>query len=142
MVETVKIKGLKELSQKMKQLPKELRGKTLNFAVRKGATIIRDEAANRAPERTGVLKRSIVIRKRKVLNASNEAAQAVLVKKNAKSGGDPFYWRFVEFGFKSRGGKHIAANPFMRRAFESRKFAVVEEIKSQLAKKIKRVAGK
>ncbi len=137
MVETVKIKGLKELSQKMKQLPKELRGKTLNFAVRKGATIIRDEAANRAPERTGVLKRSIVIRKRKVLNASNEAAQAVLVKKNAKSGGDPFYWRFVEFGTKN-----MAARPFMRRAFESLKFAVVEEIKSQLAKKIKRVAGK
>ena len=39
-------------------------------------------------------------------------------KSGAANPDDPFYWRFVEFGTSK-----MAARPFLRPAFESRKFA-------------------
>lgn len=135
MAEAVKIKGLRELARKLKQMPVELRGKTLNAALRKGAKEIASEAQRRVPVRDGVLQRSIVIRKARVINPNNEASQTVSVRKNAKSGGNPYYASFVEFGTSK-----MPARPFMRPAFESRNGDALAVFKTELSKRIERFA--
>lgn len=48
---------------------------------------------------------------------------------------DPFYWRFIKFGTVK-----MAARPFLRPAFETRKREAADAIKAQLAKRIEQEA--
>ena len=55
---------------------------------------------------------------------------------------DPFYWRFMEFGYTDRGGKFHPGRRFLRNAFEKQKRATVDVIKAALGRRIELEAAK
>lgn len=154
------LQGLDQLKKTLKELPKEYGEKILRGGLRKGANIIRDEAQQNAP----ILKvpvehrRAGVVRERVVTRRSKKTMFGVFVgvkplskgkiKKFKKGGGksgenpeDPFYWVFSEFGTS----KHPAA-PFMRPAFESKKWdalnAITDNYKRRAVSVAKQLAKK
>lgn len=139
----IEIQGLRDIERAMLALPGKMDKKLLDQGLIQGAMLVRDEARNKVPllrvpdarRLRGTVQRAI--RAGRVRPEQYTATVWVRVrpltgaqrtrfkKKRGKGGGadnprDPFYWAFLEFGTS----KH-PARPFMRPAFESRKFAAV-----------------
>ena len=166
------VKGLRELGNILRELPKNIGRNVLRSAVSSGAAVIRDEAKHRAPVDTGEMQKDIMIKRSRDCT-DQKAIYAVYVRSGKKSrlagkkrgvDRDSFYWRFIEFGHFSRppdGGnllrhtdrgdvnnsalasqvqtgavRWIAAKPFMRPAFETKKEAAVEAIADKLRTRI------
>lgn len=157
---SVEIKGLRELERAMKELPKKMHRRILNASLAAGARLIEREAKERVPilkthtlrRLPGVIRRNIRVRPVRpqdgnnatvIVSVRNLSAKQITVfkratgQKGAFNPNDPFYWRFVEFGTSK-----MAARPFLRPAFESRKYQAAAEIKSRLAKRIEIEATK
>jgi HK97 gp10 family phage protein len=154
---TVKIKGLNELHRALLQLPIEVQGNPLRAAVAAGARLIQKEAIDQAEKYhdTGTLEKNIVIMRsrRRSIGRSEYAVGVKRVKrayantaKNRRAGrvgkkysaeGDAFYWRFLEFGTSK-----MPKKPFLVPAFESKKMASIEVIKTKLASAIFKAASK
>lgn len=155
---SVKIEGLEALRRRFRQLPVEIQEKELGNAVAKGAAVIRDEAQARAPvlktpdprREAGLLRR--MIRSTRGVRRDSEAAAFVSVrrlsskqvskakeKRGTGTSGlvDAFYWKMVEFGTSM-----MAAIPFMRPAFDTKKEAAANEIKKALSEGVERQAKK
>ena len=156
MAETVKIEGLKELANALRELPARIGKSALRGAVYAGAKVIKDEAKQRAPQYTGpvseghpppgTLKRSIIIKQIREKSSQSHQTFYVTVRKGkkyqkqGKKGNlsqDAYYASWVEFGTAK-----MSARPFLRPAFESRKSAAVEAIKSKLSARIEEEATK
>ena len=157
---TVKVEGLKELAERLRSFGPKLARNGLRAAVSAAAQVIRKEAQDRVPVDTGLL-RSEIYRKQ-IREQSSDTKQTYYVgvrkykkkyantKHNIRKGRitqsgkslktyetqDAFYWRFLEFGTPK-----MAARPFMRPAFESKKNEAVERMKEKLAERIKKIAG-
>jgi len=135
MSQTVRIEGLAELARALQELPRAVSRNVLRGAVNAGATVIRKEVIQRAPEfhgdvskghpPPGTLRKSV--RQSFLRNESNERKTVYVVSVRRKA----FYWRFLEFGTA-----HQPANPFFRPAFEAKKMSAVEAIRDYLAKRI------
>jgi HK97 gp10 family phage protein len=107
---TVGVTGLRELDQALSQLPDELARKILVGAMRKGATVVRDEAVRLAPRhagpyegkkaggknprRPGTLRESITVRMVAAKGTYDAVTARLSVKKIA------WYGRLVEFGHR------------------------------------------
>jgi HK97 gp10 family phage protein len=142
MAETREVKGLRELRRDLKRLPKLIRNRVLHSALRAAAKPIVDSARARVPVKSGLIRRSIVVRKTKKQYRTSRAQVSIGVEKGRRTKGskkvdfsDPFYWRFVEFGTI-----HQAAQPFLRPAIDAQKFATFEIFKKALKKGIEREA--
>lgn len=157
MAELVNVQGLKELQAALKELPKNVGRNVLRGSVAAGAAVIRAEAKAQAPMYTGgdvskghpppgTLKRSVY--QKQIRELSSAAKQTFFVgvrsgkkyQKQGKKGDlsqDAFYAGFVEFGTVN-----MAARPFMRPAFESKKQAALDAIKAYLEKRIPEEAAK
>ena len=152
--EDVRVEGLDELAKALRELPKRLVRNGLRASVYAGAKVIRDEARLKAPVATrqlgpnqqppGTLKRSIIMKQ--VPELSGEQKQTFFVtvrhgkkyRKQGKNGNlsqDAWYWRFVEFGTVK-----MTARPFLRPAFESKRYEAVDAIKNRLAERIEQAA--
>lgn len=142
---TVKIEGLSQLQQAMQALSKKTSTRIAVKAMRKGGVVIREQARANAP----TLKQKVPYRKagtlRKAISSSTkigkngqvntkifvrtlkqskiDAFKARTGKSGAKNPNDPYYWRFVEFGTSK-----MAAKPFLRPAFQSKKEQATKEI--------------
>lgn len=156
MVEQIKLHGLTELKNTLKDLPTVLGEKVLRAALRAGAKPISDEAKNLAPvlkepdprRKPGTVKKNIVTRKSKkekygvyVGVKALKAKQIVAFKKkNGKSANnpdDPFYWVFNEFGTAK-----MPAAPFLRPAFESKKYDALKRFEDHAKKRVVKEAEK
>lgn len=156
MAEIQTITGLKELQMALKDLPNNIAKNVLRGSVNAGASVIKKEAAARAPVYTGsvsqghpppgTLKRSVY--QKAIKELSNLTKQTFFVgvrkgkkyQKQGKKGNlsqDAFYARFVEFGTSK-----MPARPFMRPAFEAKKSAAVEAIKAYLTDRIPKEVAK
>jgi len=155
----VEVQGLSELADALRALPKELsghRGGPLAVGLRKAANVIKDEAKAKAPVKTGLLKKNIIVRrdsklppgvnemfevrvkavkKKRADNVRNRRKRIVGNKYDAE--GSAFYWRFLEFGTKK-----MKARPFMRPAFEAKKEAALQTFTTELAKAIDKANAK
>jgi HK97 gp10 family phage protein len=144
MAELKSIEGLKELQAAMRQLPQNIGRNVLRGAVNAGASVIRNEVRDNAPvyegkpqashAPAGALRRAVY--QKQIREASSWFKQVFYVsvrsgKSQQKKGLDAYYWRFVEFGTKK-----MAARPFLRPAFESKKYEAAEAIKQYLARRI------
>jgi HK97 gp10 family phage protein len=144
MAELKSIEGLKELQAAMRQLPRNIGRNVLRGAVNAGASLIRNEVRDNAPiyegkpqaghAPAGALRRAVY--QKQIREASSWFKQVFYVsvrsgKSQQKKGLDAYYWRFVEFGTKK-----MAARPFLRPAFESKKYEAAEAIKQYLARRI------
>lgn len=132
------IAGLDQLAKALRELPPAIERKRLAKPVSDGAALIRDEARRLAPVAEevgaghpppGTLKKAILVAH--VRGPALTATYVVWVRHGkkfqhvGKSGAnkDAFYWTFVEFGTSK-----MAAEPFMRPAFETRKNQALDVI--------------
>jgi HK97 gp10 family phage protein len=122
---TVQLEGFAELAERLKNLPDDVRDKTVRAAVTSGAKTIRDEAKRRVPVRTGTLRDSIAVR------ADRKKPDEIRVKVRLRSKG--FHGRFLEFGTVK-----MRARPFVRPAFDAKRDDVLETIKDALVKRLRR----
>ncbi len=139
MADEGRIEGLEEVARRMRNLPKKLRRKVLNRALRSGATIVRREARRLAPVgESGLLRRSIATRtvpKSRLRVAAQVKVGVKLGRRGRRNQGDAYYWRFPEFGTK-----HQPAQSFMRKAFWMHRVQAANMIKQKILEGIDREA--
>lgn len=143
MAEIHKWHGFKELEENLKLLGAEVHEKGVKRMMSRAAVPMRDDAKRRAPvlkqpvphRIPGTLRKNIVIWRKRVTNYAvtyyvgvrKLSAKAVsewkkrFGKTGAKNWNDPYYWLFVELGTSK-----MAAQPFLRPAFESQKMRSVQ----------------
>lgn len=113
--------GLPDFKAALLALPEKLRRRALRNALAAGARVVRDAArvnapvltpenALRAPYRKpGTVKKAIVVRTSKRDRRAGDVGVFVNVRpakgaaRGAKSSSDPFYWRWLEFGWNPAG---------------------------------------
>lgn len=141
---TVDVKGLAELQENIKKLGAELATKGIKQSVAAGAKVIKTQTILNAPVDTGTLKRAILVKgvKEKQTPTFFQYIVGVRRGRNKKTKEDAFYWWFVENGHIDRSGKHIPAKPFLRPAFETKKYEAITAIKENLLKFIDKVGNR
>lgn len=156
MVEKVGIRGLDELKKTFLALPAELGEKVVRGGLRAAAKPIRDEARANAPvlkkpdprRKPGVVQKAISVRKSKQdkygVYVGIKPLGAKQIKSFKQGGGkssenpdDPFYWIFSEFGTVN-----MPADPFMRPAYESKKYEALKNFEDYAQKRTVKVAEK
>lgn len=115
----------RRLRRNLRRIPRAGRPAVLRKAAYKGATVIRDEARRRAPNRSGNLQRNIV---RVVLDVSESAAKVGVswALKDGPSRQPGFYGLFLEKGTRERvqsttgrSTGSVRAQPFLAPAMEA-----------------------
>lgn len=110
------VQGLPDLRAALLAVPSKLRKRALRNALAVGARLIRDSARQAAPKliapvrgRTrGTLRKSIVVRTSKLARRGGDVGVFVNVRpakgaaRGALTGLDPYYWRWIEFGWNPR----------------------------------------
>jgi HK97 gp10 family phage protein len=139
---TVQVQGLKEIQRKLIAMGPKVGLRALRGALVSGSQVIKKDAISRAPVDSGRLSRAILVKR---LSKTNPFKEQVIVgvrngKKLQKTDRDAYYWRFIEFGHKDKAGKAVAAQSFLRPAFEAKKMSALERIKEVLKNKIAQFA--
>jgi len=145
----------KQIKKLLSKLPTTLQQKIVVRATRKAALLIKKEAKNRVPIRTGLLKKSIGIAKAKKKDTPSDITRFYIIPKsvirftkkitvNGQSGKlkakiYAYHAHFVEFGTKK-----MTAEPFLLPAAKATKMQVVstfkEELYGQIEKEIPKIA--
>jgi len=117
MVVEAKVLGLPDFKRQLQALPEKLRRRALRNALAAGARVVRDAARVQTPVLTpgnallapyrkpGTVKKAIVVRTSKRDRRAGDVGVFVNVRpakgaaRGAKSKDDPFYWRWLEFGW-------------------------------------------
>lgn len=118
--------GLADIAKDLEALSRAENNKVLRDATRAGAEVLKEEVKNRAPERSGKLKKNVVVvtqkgRRRGEISSGVHIRGRNMRTNNSDSSmkaSDPrnaFYWRFVELGTSN-----MPAHPFVRPAFDTR----------------------
>lgn len=150
------VKGLKDLNEALLKLPLQVRQRPLRSAAAAAAKVIRDEARNRAPVDSGVLRSEIVHTRSKSESREGSEVWYVTVRfkkkkyvnsvgnrlldrvgKSYGADGNAYYWKFLEFGSSKQRPK-----PFLRPAFDGSRTQALEMFKKRLAQSIARIARK
>lgn len=111
---SAKVRGIPELKAALAGLVPKLRRQALRNALAAGARLVRDESRRRAPvlqptlrapyRRPRTVQKAISVRTSKLARRAGDVGVFVNVhpakrgQRGAKNPGDPFYWRFLEFG--------------------------------------------
>lgn len=118
--------GLDAIARDLEALSRAENNKVLRDATRAGAEVLREEVIARAPERTGKLKKNVVVLTQKS-RRRGEISSGVHIRgvnpetgnsdntMKAKNPRNAFYWRFVELGTVN-----MPPHPFVRPAFDVR----------------------
>lgn len=124
--DTVEIKGLQALGERLTQLPLEIKEKIAAKAMLKAANITLAAVQVEVPIRTGNLYRHLRISRRKRGVPGTVVQYVIFVKTGgggkakAKNFGEdlPYYWYMIEFGWNDKSGKHHPGKPFLLLGFE------------------------
>ncbi|EOC0004062.1 HK97 gp10 family phage protein [Cronobacter dublinensis] len=140
--------GLDEIARDLETLSRAENNKVLRDATRAGAEVLREEVIQRAPERTGKMKKNVVILTQKV-HRSGEISSGVHIRgvnprtgnsDNTMKANNPrnaFYWRFVELGTVN-----MPAHPFVRPAFDTRQEQAAQVAMERMNRAIDEVLSK
>ncbi|NIF80140.1 hypothetical protein F3J20_22560 [Paraburkholderia sp. Cy-641] len=154
-------KGFSEFAAMLRGLPAQLGEGPLRSAAVAGGTILRDEAAARAPEgETGNLKRALYLKFIEEKSSDTRKVYYVSIRQGQKpkKGEDgpnnaAYYGHMVEFGhwyvppkpkgvrWKTHRAQHIgkkwvSAKPFLRPSFEARRLDVIEAMRERLKERL------
>ncbi len=148
-MENFKIKGFKDIEAVLHKMPKKIKRNVLNHAARKGANVILKEARRRAPKskdrRSGkhlkaLLKVGQRIAKRKL--PPGEFVVGVL-------SGQGNHAALMEFGtgprYQKTTGRYtgqVAAQPFMRPAYDAKKYEAIKVIQAELLARLNKEVAK
>lgn len=131
------IEGLKELDRALKKLPLAVQKRVLRATLKKAGRPIAADAAVRAPRDRGDLAESITVKtelsrsqRRKMRKSKGEVVMFIGAARPKGA-----HAHLVEFGTEK-----MAAQPFLRTAWDAGKAAALETIKTDLWKAISRAA--
>ncbi|AKE95099.1 HK97 gp10 family phage protein [Cronobacter sakazakii] len=124
--------GLDEIARDLETLSRAENNKVLRDATRAGAEVLREEVIQRAPERTGKMKKNVVILTQKARRRGEISSGVHIRGVNPRTGNsdntmkannprNAFYWRFVEMGTVN-----MPPHPFVRPAFDVRQEQATE----------------
>jgi len=131
-VSGIEVNGLDEVLKKLKKLPEKVQKRVLVGAVRAGAKPIIKEAKRLVPVRTGTLKKSIGVVKRR---SKNKNLIHFTVTPRKKKGG--WYAHYVEFGTLK-----MSARPFMRPAYEKEGENSIKFVREYMKKRVDKEIAK
>lgn len=157
MAESFRIEGLAQLNATLRALPERLEKNVVLGALRAAAQVIRKDAMSRVPvlqsphqnRKPGTVRRAITVRRSRTAKNSVYVGVAGLSRKSiaafkasgaqkgATNPDDPYYWIFLEFGTAK-----MAARPFLRPAFEARKFEAIRRFEEYMKKRLVKEAQK
>ena len=139
--------GLLDISRDMELLSKAENKKVLRDGTRAAAEVLKTAIVERAPERTGKLKRNVVVvtmRGRRNAISSGVHIRGVNPETGnsdntmkASNRRNAFYWRFVELGTSN-----MPAHPFVRPAFDARQDEATRAVIARMNKAIDEVLSK
>lgn len=127
---TMKVDGLAILERKMREFGPKLARRGLRSSAYAGIQVIKKEAQAMAPVRTGRLSQKAIYVKLSKESTQYTAAYSLGVRvgrREAKRERDAYYWFMVEYGTK-----FMAAMPFLRPAFESKKMEALQRFTNKL----------
>lgn len=140
--------GLDEIARDLETLSRAENNKVLRDATRAGAEVLREEVIQRAPERTGKMKKNVVVLTQKSRRRGEISSGVHIRGRNIRTGSsdnsmkasDPrnaFYWRFVELGTVN-----MPAHPFVRPAFDTRQEQAAQAAMERMNRAIDEVLSK
>ncbi|ELQ6062882.1 HK97 gp10 family phage protein [Cronobacter sakazakii] len=140
--------GLDEIAQDLETLSRAENNKVLRDATRAGAEVLREEVIQRAPERTGKMKKNVVILTQKARRRGEISSGVHIRGVNPRTGNsdntmkannprNAFYWRFVELGTVN-----MPAHPFVRPAFDTRQEQAAQVAMERMNRAIDEVLSK
>lgn len=145
---TTEVKGLRELSAKLKSMPIKLGRKTLRKAVTEGGKVLLYTAINKVDtnsRRSGTLSKAIKmsVSSRRARGTILNATAKIGVRRNAtltlsrKKGTTYEYWKAIEFGTETEfGTSKTPAEPFLRPTLPEKKDQAVKFVARALKKGI------
>jgi HK97 gp10 family phage protein len=144
----MKLKGLPELEQELAKLPNATGRNVLRRVGKRVMEPVADDAAQRAPDRTGILAFSIQVSEQRTRRAKRSqnlgdgaiatGGRSVNIAVGAAGGlGALYYAWFVEFGTV-----HMRSQPFLRPAWDYNKGKVLSSVKVELWSEITKAVGK
>ncbi|MCB1567827.1 MAG: HK97 gp10 family phage protein [Xanthomonadales bacterium] len=162
MAELISIRGLEKTVKALRSLPAELGSKgggPIRGALFAAGRLIRDDAQSRAPigngtPKPGNLRANIFLYRDRNPQSSGAAEHYIIGVRTGRklsrkrkfkfsgglrvlTGGDAWYWFWVEFGTKKQ-----PAQPFMRPAFEANKRRAVVVFGRELRKMVSKAAAR
>ena len=140
--------GLDEIARDLETLSRAENNKVLRDATRAGAEVLREEVIQRAPERTGKMKKNVVILTQKARRRGEISSGVHIRGVNPRTGTsdntmkannprNAFYWRFVELGTVN-----MPAHPFVRPAFDTRQEQAAQVAMERMNRAIDEVLSK
>lgn len=130
--QTVRIQGLKELEKALRTLPRATGKNVLKRALMKAAKPIEVAAEAAAPRLSGQLKKSIIIGTKLTRSQKSKHPKQSAVEVFVGAGGLP-QAHMEEFG-----GPNNSPAPYMRPAFDTKKQAAANMIKTELATELEK----
>lgn len=124
----LRLEGLDDVRQKLRELPGSVERRIIRAALKDVATRVEHRLRAAAPNLTGKLRFNIGVRLR-TRRGAPVAFVTIQQSGKAESPTNAFYWRFLEFGTK-----HIQAQSFFTRSWESQKERVANEIAERIAR--------
>lgn len=121
----IRIEGLDELERQFERLADTSKKKVMMKALNAGIAPIKKEAKDKAPKRTGLLKKSI---RSKQMRYTEKPSVGIFVS------GKAYYWKFLEDGTSK-----MAAQPFLRPAVDSKHEEGVNKFKEKWKVEIDKV---
>lgn len=140
--------GLADIAKDLELLSKAENNKVLRDATRAGAEVLKQEVENRAPVRTGKVKKNVVVvtqrgRRRGEITSGvhirgvNPRTGNSDTKMKASNPKNAFYWRFVELGTVD-----MPAHPFVRPAYDAKEAQATEAAFNRMNSAIDEVLSK
>ncbi|CAH3754431.1 HK97-gp10 family putative phage morphogenesis protein [Klebsiella pneumoniae] len=140
--------GLETIARDLQTLSKAENNKVLRDSTRTGAEVLRQEVIDRAPEKSGKLKKNIVVVTQKSRRRGEISSGVHIRGVNPQTGNsdntmkasnrrNAFYWRFVELGTST-----APAHPFVRPAFDTRQEEAAQAAMNRMNKAIDEVLSK
>lgn len=146
MAETVQIKGLRELGERMRSLSADIAGKVARQATAAGAGVARKNIRARAPKDTGNLQAAIVMKRVRdtalteeyiVAPRKGKRRDVIAAKKGeGRLGKDAHYAHMVEFGTVK-----MAAQPYIRPGFDESVQPATQAIAKRLKQRLDKVGA-
>nr|WP_211185957.1 HK97-gp10 family putative phage morphogenesis protein [Brenneria salicis] len=117
---------MNDIARDLEKLSRAENNKVLRDATRAGAEVLKEEVIDRAPVRTGKMRKNVVVLTQKSRRKGEISSGVHIRGVNPRTGNsdntmkadnprNAFYWRFVEMGTIK-----APAHPFVRPAFDAR----------------------
>lgn len=99
----IKITGIRELNKSLYRYSQQLGDRVMISSLREGAKLVQKAARGRAPKKTGLVRRSIVVRKSKIYTPRKKPGFLGVYLTISKKKGKGFYGRFLNDGWNTHG---------------------------------------